>query len=110
MAAVTLDAHVFANSQPEWADVRVLDGAGREVPRVILPERDYTFEQRHTPRAAALKSLEQLPEGGLAVVCEIERTNASRARMLSSWAMVLASAISCWFIIVTPQARASSPA
>ena len=76
VAAVTLDAHVFANSQPEWADVRVLDGAGREVPRVILPERDYTFEQRHTPRAAALKSLEQLPEGGLAVVCEIERTNA----------------------------------
>ena len=76
VVSVILDAHVFGNSQPEQADVRVLDRAGREVPRVIQPERDYVFEQRHTPREAKLKSLEQLPEGGLAVVCEIERTNA----------------------------------
>jgi len=76
VAAVPLDEHVFANSQPEWSDVRVLDGAGRQVPRVIQAERDYTFEERHTTREAKLKSLEQLPEGGLAVVCEIERTNA----------------------------------
>lgn len=76
VAAVTLDGHVFGNSLPGLADVRVLDGTGREVPRVIQPEREYVFEERHTPRAAKLKGLEQLPEGGLAVVCEIERTNA----------------------------------
>ena len=76
VVSVTLDAHVFENSQPQLADVRVLDRAGREVPHVILPERDYVFEQRYTPRGATLKSLEQLPEGGLAVVCEIGRTNA----------------------------------
>ena len=76
VVSVTLDAHVFENSQPQLADVRVLDCAGREVPHVILPERDYVFEQRYTPRGATLKSLEQLPEGGLAVVCEIGRTNA----------------------------------
>lgn len=83
VAAVKLDAHVFANSLPDLADVRVLDGAGREVPRVIEAEREYTFEERHTPRAARLKSVEQLPEGGLAVVCEIERTNAVSLTRLS---------------------------
>lgn len=56
--------------------MRVLDGAGREVPRVLQAERDYVFEERHTPRVAKIKRLEQLPGGGLAVVCEIERTNA----------------------------------
>jgi len=76
VAAVTLDEHVFVNSLPGFADVRVLDREGREVPRVIQAEREYAFEERHTPRAAKLKSLEQLPEGGMAVVCEIERTNA----------------------------------
>ena len=76
VAAVTLDAHVFKNSQPGWADVRVLDSEGRDVPRVIQPERNYTFEERHTPRAAKITQLEQMPDGGLAVVCEIERTNA----------------------------------
>ncbi len=76
VAAVTLDEHVFGNSLPGLADLRVLDGAGREVPRVIQAESEYVFEERHTPREAKLKSLEQLPEGGLAVVCEIERTNA----------------------------------
>lgn len=76
VAAVPFDDHVFANSLPEWNDVRVVDGAEREVPRVIQAERDYLFEERHVPREAKIKSLEQLPDGGLAVVCEIERTNA----------------------------------
>ena len=34
------------------------------------------FESRHVQREAKLKNLEQLPDGGLAVTCEIERTNA----------------------------------
>ncbi len=76
VVAVPLDEHVFANSLPDLADVRVLDAQNREVPRVIQAERDYTFEPRHTPREARIKSIEQLPEGGLAVVCEVERTNA----------------------------------
>ena len=76
VVAVKLDAHVFANTLPELEDARVLDRAGREVPRVIQAELDYTFEERHTQREAKLKSLEQLPEGGLAVICELERTNA----------------------------------
>ena len=74
--AVALDAHVYANSLPDLADVRVLNQAGREVPRVILPERDYTFEERHTPRAARITRLDPLAKGGLAVECELERTNA----------------------------------
>jgi hypothetical protein len=76
VAEVPFDDHVFANSQADWIDVRVLDGAGREVPCVIQAERDYRFEDRHTSREAKIKSLEQMPDGGLAVVCEIERTNA----------------------------------
>lgn len=76
VAAVALDAHVYANSLPDLADVRVFNQAGREVPRVILPERDYTFEERHTQRAARITRLEPLAEGGLAVECELERTNA----------------------------------
>jgi hypothetical protein len=76
VVAVPLDAHVYSNSLPDLADVRVLDKDGREVPRVIQAEREYKFGELSTPRAAALKSLEQLPDGGLAVVCEIERTNA----------------------------------
>ena len=76
VAAVPFDDHVFANSLPEWDDVRVVDSAEREVPRVIQAERDYLFEERHAEREAKIKSLEQLPDGGLAVVCEIERTNA----------------------------------
>ena len=76
VAAVPLDAHVFENSLPELADLRVLDSAGREVPRVIQPEHDFIFESRLTPREAKIKNLEQLADGGLAVVCEIERTNA----------------------------------
>ena len=76
VAAVTLDTHVFANTLSDFEDVRVLDRAGREVPRVIQAEFNYKFEERHTQREAKLKSLDQLPDGGLAVVCEIERTNA----------------------------------
>lgn len=76
VVAVTLDDHAFANSQPVWADVRVLDSKGREVPRVIQPEQTYRFENRHVRREAKLRNLEQLPDGGLAVICEIERTNA----------------------------------
>ena len=76
VVAVTLDDHAFANSQPAWTDMRVLDSKGREVPRVIQPEQTYTFESRHVQREAKLKNLEQLPDGGLAVICEIERTNA----------------------------------
>ncbi len=75
VAEVALDEHVFANSQPEYADVRVLDGAGREVPRVIQEKRAYAFEERHTAREARVTGVEQLPEGGLAVVCELDRTN-----------------------------------
>ena len=75
VAAVTLDDHVFDNSQPAWADVRVIDGSGREVPRVILPEQAYGFEDRHIWHKATLKNLEQLPDGGLAVICEIKHDN-----------------------------------
>ena len=76
VAAVALDGHVFANSQEAFADVRVLDAAGREVPRVIAPRRTYAFEERGVYRPAQIKSLEQLPDGGLAVVCELPGTNA----------------------------------
>ena len=60
VAAVPFDDHVFANSQLGWIDVRVLDGAGREMPCVIQAERDYRFEDRHTSREAKIKSLEQI--------------------------------------------------
>lgn len=76
VAAVNVDEHVFANSLPDLADVRVLDAQNREVPRVIEAERGYTFKARYAPLAARLQSVEQLPEGGLAVVCELELTNA----------------------------------
>ena len=75
VAAVTLDDHVFANSQPAWADVRVIDGSGQEVPYGILPEQAYGFEDRHIWHKARLKNLEQLPDGGLAVICEIEHAD-----------------------------------
>jgi len=76
VVAVPFDDHVFGHSLSGWIDVRVLDRAGREVPRVIEAERDYSFEERNVSRGAKITSLEQLPEGGLAVVCEIDRTNA----------------------------------
>lgn len=76
VVAVPLDAHVYANSQPGLADMRVWDQDGREVPRVVLPERDYSFEDRHAERAARILKLEALAGGGMAVACEIERTNA----------------------------------
>ncbi|MDD4102109.1 MAG: hypothetical protein PHU80_05690 [Kiritimatiellae bacterium] len=76
VVAVPLDGHVFANSREHWIDVRVLDRAGREVPRVIQPVREYFFEERHASVKAKLTSVEQLPGGGLSIMCEIERTNA----------------------------------
>lgn len=76
VVAVKVDEHVFANSLPDLADVRVLDARGREVPRVIEAERGYAFKERHAPLAAKVRSVEQLPEGGLAVVCAVELTNA----------------------------------
>ncbi len=76
VVSVPLDGHVFANSLPELADVRVLDQDGREVPRVILPERNYVFEARHAVREARIRKVETRADGGLAVECEIERTHA----------------------------------
>ena len=75
VVSVSLDDHAFANSLPDFADVRVLDGSGREVPRFIQARRDYALEERHTARVARLQSVEQLPEGGLAIVCLVDRTN-----------------------------------
>ncbi|MDX9866656.1 MAG: hypothetical protein RBT78_01905 [Kiritimatiellia bacterium] len=76
VVAVPLDDHVFAHTQPQWADLRVTDTVGREVPRAVEPERAYRFEERHVERPALLQSAEPLPDGGLAVVCELEGTNA----------------------------------
>lgn len=76
VVAVPLDNHVFAHTQPQWADLRVTEVGGRDIPRVIEPERDYRFEESHTERRAVLKNIQQLPDGGLAVVCELEGTNA----------------------------------
>ena len=76
VVAVTLDDHAFAHSQAAWADVRVLDSKGREVPRVLQPEHTSRLETRHTQRETTLKDLEQLADGGLAVTCELTRTNA----------------------------------
>lgn len=67
VVAVKVDEHVFANSLPDLADVRVLDAQNREVPRVMQPECDYAFEPRHTPREARIKSLEQVPARGVEV-------------------------------------------
>lgn len=76
VVAVALDEHVFANSQEAFADVRILDAAGHEVPRVIAPRRTYAFEERGVYRATRFKELAQLQGGGLAVVCELVDTNA----------------------------------
>jgi hypothetical protein len=76
VVAVALDEHVFANSQEAFADVRILDAAGHEIPRVIAPRRTYAFEERGVYRATRFKELEQLQDGGLAVVCELVDTNA----------------------------------
>ena len=70
VVAVPLDNHVFAHTQPQWADLRVTEVGGRDIPRVIEPERDYRFEESHTERRAVLKNIQQLPDGGLAVVCD----------------------------------------
>ncbi len=75
VVAVPLDDAVFAVAQDALADVRVLDAGGREVPRVIQPARDFTFERRDTPRMARLEQVEPLPDGGLAVVCKLDGTN-----------------------------------
>ena len=83
VVAVTLDDHAFTHSQAAWADVRVLDSKGREVPRVIQPEQTYKLEDRHVRREAKLKNLEQLADGGLAVICEIELTNAVSLTQMS---------------------------
>ncbi|HPB10588.1 MAG TPA: hypothetical protein PLW27_04520 [Kiritimatiellia bacterium] len=76
VVAVPLDDPVFAHTQPQWADLRVTDADGRDIPRAVEPERAYRFEERHVEWPALLKSVEQLPDGGLAVVCELEGTNA----------------------------------
>jgi hypothetical protein len=76
VVAVPLDEHVFAHTQPQWADLRVTEVGGRDIPRAVEPERVYRFEESHAERKAVLKDIEQLPDGGLAVVCELEGTNA----------------------------------
>lgn len=76
VVAVPLDDPVFAHTQPQWADLRVTEVGGRDIPRAVEPERAYRFEERHVERTAVLNSVEQLPDGGLAVVCELEGTNA----------------------------------
>ena len=76
VVAVPLDDPVFAHTQPQWADLRVTDADGRDIPRTVEPERAYRFEERHIEQRALLNSVEQLPDGGLAVVCELEGTNA----------------------------------
>lgn len=83
VVSVSLDAHVYANSQPRWADMRVLDTAGREVPRAVEAERAYRFEELHVEHQAKLASVETLPCGGLAVVCALEGTNAVELTQLT---------------------------
>lgn len=76
VVAVPLDDSVFTHTQPQWADLRVTEVGGRDIPRAVEPERAYRFEERHVERPAVLKSVEPLTDGGLAVVCELEGTNA----------------------------------
>ncbi|MEI7899249.1 MAG: hypothetical protein WCK89_03285, partial [bacterium] len=44
VVAVKADEHVFANSLPDLADVRVLDAQSGEVPRVVEAERGYALK------------------------------------------------------------------
>jgi hypothetical protein len=76
VVSVPLDDAVFALAQDRCADVRVQDADGREIPRVIQPTRDFTFEPVSTMLQTRLEQVEPLADGGLAVVCKLDGTNA----------------------------------
>lgn len=72
LLAVPLDREVYRASLDDYADVRVINAAGRETPRVIRPQlRD---ESRHTraPVAARPPRLEPSAEGPLHIEIALE--------------------------------------
>lgn len=74
LVAVTLPDDVFAAARHDFADVRILDARGREVPRIIrrtASQRDITVRQYQTLYPGAAVELTPHPEGELEVVVTV---------------------------------------
>lgn len=67
LVAVRLDAPVLAATADDHADLRVLDGGGREVSRVIRPAAVVSMGKVRTSFAVDAPRLRPLPGGGLEI-------------------------------------------
>ena len=74
LVAVTLPDDVFAAARQDFADVRIVDAQGREVPRIIrrtASQKDITVRQYQTLYPGATVKLIPHPEGELEVVVTV---------------------------------------
>ncbi|MGQ9914519.1 MAG: hypothetical protein ACUVQQ_09260 [Thermogutta sp.] len=74
LVAVTLPDDVFALARQDFADVRIVDAQGREVPRIIrraVSQKDVMVRQYQTLYPGAAVKLTPHPEGELEVVVTV---------------------------------------
>ncbi len=71
LVSVTLDSHVYAHTTGNYADLRVLDPAGTEVPFLMEKAAEIVRHADLQYRTVAIKSLETLPDNQISILIDV---------------------------------------